>query len=384
MIDYLRADTTRYLLGLLIMAAWQACILTVVATAICLTTRSVLVRAKIWSATLVALLVCPLLGLLLPHCYLFYTGGFEPLHFPTNLVPAHMGQEAAPLYLSSWPDLMCRILLGAWITGIVVVAVRLIVGYADMRRLLNYCRPVRDRRLQALLARICDGPAPELLELDGLVGAFSWQIHRPAIVLPADRGQLSEQELEMILRHELAHLRAGDPLGVFIQRCLEAFYWFHPAVWWACGQAAKYREFHCDVAVLQAGCDSRRYAACIGRLALWTQVNLPMLPAGVGLLWTQHVTLQRVRGIVAGRISAERVRGLRQRLALALLAAAALGVSLLRVDLDHVGAAGQSRWTAWPSYTAHALDLVGVTVRDFPLDAHRYDPAGDSGDVAYR
>jgi hypothetical protein len=37
-------------------------------------------------------------------------------------------------------------------------------------------------------------------------------------------------------------------------------------------------------------------------------------------------------------------------------------------------ASRRADWSPWPSWSAHALDAVGVAVRDFEVDAHRLKP----------
>jgi hypothetical protein len=214
-----------------------------------------------------------------------------------------------------------------------------------------------------------------VLQMHGLVGAVCWQIRRPKIILPAEIDRLSDSELEMIVRHEWAHLERSDPGGLFIQRIVEIVYWYHPLVWFATMQLGKYREFVCDDAVVHSGFSPADYALCLGQLAVWYYAPMPLAPAGLGLLWTQHLVLLRVRRLLdQPRLSHEMRRP--QRMSLHLAAALVLMLcSIIRFDWQ-VKASTMSvvRWTAWPTWAAAALDTVGWQLRDFPLDAHRYDP----------
>ena len=61
-------------------------------------------------------------------------------------------------------------------------------------------------------------------------------IVRPLILLPpAALSGWSVEQLEMVLLHELAHLRRWDNLVNLLQRVLESLLFFHPVVWWLSG-----------------------------------------------------------------------------------------------------------------------------------------------------
>jgi GWxTD domain-containing protein len=89
-------------------------------------------------------------------------------------------------------------------------------------------------------------------------------IFRPLLVLPADIGdRLEEEELESILRHEVAHVRHWDNLGAALHMLVQTIFWFHPLVWWMGTQLLLERERACDEDVLQSGCDRAVYAEAI-------------------------------------------------------------------------------------------------------------------------
>ena len=71
------------------------------------------------------------------------------------------------------------------------------------------------------------------------------------VILPADRlKELSDTDFENILRHELTHIRHGDPLTAYLFCGIQAIFWFHPLVWIAFQQMRREREAYCDWAVL--------------------------------------------------------------------------------------------------------------------------------------
>ncbi|PHN07639.1 M56 family metallopeptidase [Flavilitoribacter nigricans] len=92
---------------------------------------------------------------------------------------------------------------------------------------------------------------------------------RPLILFPlALVNQLSVEQVEAILLHELAHIRRWDYLVNWLQSILELLFFFHPAVWWLSGEVRKAREHCCDDLVLRRGKTSRKlYAQTLTQLA---------------------------------------------------------------------------------------------------------------------
>jgi len=75
----------------------------------------------------------------------------------------------------------------------------------------------------------------------------------PVILLPEAAAEWPAERLEMVLTHELAHVRRRDlwwRLAGTLACCL---YWFHPLAWWAAAQQRKESEMACDDQVLRGG-----------------------------------------------------------------------------------------------------------------------------------
>lgn len=88
----------------------------------------------------------------------------------------------------------------------------------------------------------------------------------PVILLPEAAAEWPAERLEMVLTHELAHVRRRDlwwRLAGTLACCL---YWFHPLAWWAAAQQRKESEMACDDLVLM-GSSSERYAESLVAVA---------------------------------------------------------------------------------------------------------------------
>lgn len=73
---------------------------------------------------------------------------------------------------------------------------------------------------------------------------FIHGVLRPCIYLPVQT--YSEEELEMILTHELMHLKQRDIVWKPVFLVLTCIYWFNPLVWFLSKQFQKWAEANCD------------------------------------------------------------------------------------------------------------------------------------------
>lgn len=87
---------------------------------------------------------------------------------------------------------------------------------------------------------------------------------KPVILMPvAAINQLSLQQVEAILAHELAHIARYDYLINLLQTIVEALFYFNPAVWWISACIRTERENCCDdIAVATCG-NSIAYAKAL-------------------------------------------------------------------------------------------------------------------------
>ena len=101
------------------------------------------------------------------------------------------------------------------------------------------------------------------LSVPAAIGFF-----QPMILLPAwTLSELSPEELNSILIHELAHLRRWDDWTNLGQRIIRALLFFHPAVWWIDQQLSLQREMACDDHVVSRIENPRTYAECLVAVA---------------------------------------------------------------------------------------------------------------------
>ena len=100
-----------------------------------------------------------------------------------------------------------------------------------------------------------------------LIGAF-----RPVIVLPQRVvACCSDEQIEMILRHEMAHVRRNDLLWGWVSMLVEVLFFFHPMVWWASRRIRLVRELDCDRLAIGERAAPVSYADALLRVAQLSQ-----------------------------------------------------------------------------------------------------------------
>ncbi|WP_057832585.1 M56 family metallopeptidase [Colwellia sp. TT2012] len=89
--------------------------------------------------------------------------------------------------------------------------------------------------------------------------AIGWL--KPVVLLPASMVTgLSSAQLEMLILHELAHIRRHDYLVNFLQTLIELLFFFHPSVHWIGKQIRNEREYCSDDIAVQHCGDALAYA----------------------------------------------------------------------------------------------------------------------------
>ncbi|MFZ5979960.1 MAG: M56 family metallopeptidase, partial [Candidatus Zixiibacteriota bacterium] len=117
---------------------------------------------------------------------------------------------------------------------------------------------------------------------------------KPIVLIPAAAlGGLSSEELEMIIVHELAHIKRHDILINYLQTVLETLFFFNPAVWYISRLIRIEREHCCDDAAVTITGDKMKYVKALA--------NLEELRVGASHLTPAATTgslLERIRRIV--------------------------------------------------------------------------------------
>jgi TonB family protein len=188
-------------------------------------------------------------------------------------------------------------LVGAWMVGVLAFSLRALAQYLSLRRL---CRleaqavPEWDAKVAELCRRF-GVTRPVRLLRSAIVqtpSLFGWIA--PVILMPAGMlVGLSPHQIELVIAHELGHIRRWDYAVNLLQIAIETVLFFHPVVHWISRDVRNEREACCDDLVLRLGADPVDYASTLARLEELRDVtHAPALAASGGAL------IGRIRRIV--------------------------------------------------------------------------------------
>ncbi|MBX2874823.1 MAG: ankyrin repeat domain-containing protein [Saprospiraceae bacterium] len=169
-----------------------------------------------------------------------------------------------------------------WMLGVVVLLLRFLGSLAYIQRLRSYRTELLPASWLAQGERL-----KEQLKLKKKVAFLASYkvltplaigIFRPAILLPAQLlSGLSQQQVEAILLHELAHIKRNDYLVNVLQTLIDILFFYHPAIWWMSATIRNERENCCDDMVIAITGETGNYARTL--ILLKEQEINPKLPA---------------------------------------------------------------------------------------------------------
>jgi hypothetical protein len=201
---------------------------------------------------------------------------------------------------------------------------------------------------------------------------------RPTIVLPETSRDWSDEQLRVVLLHELGHVRHRDALWQLVSNLTMVAYFWHPLVWLAARKLVELRERACDDLVLAHGVTPSRYAALL--VALVTGRDQPPAPQLIGMA-RQPGLEQRIRGLLRARPAhASASRGW-AAVGIPLIAGAALLVAAISSAEPRPVNAGTSQTESADILSSTAATIPAATASP-PFDQAPLESAADTPVVA--
>ena len=196
-----------------------------------------------------------------------------------------------------------------WFAGVVLLSLRAAGGFFAIERmrrreskpvsalLLEKCRSLQrrlrlDRVVQFCECRRLDAPA--------VIGWF-----RPVVLLPLTAlTGLSDEQLEAVIAHELAHIRRFDSFVNLFQIAAETLLFYHPAVWWVSKRTRDERENCCDDVAISVCGDAVGYARALTLMEEWRSAPSFAMAANRGSLAARVRRLLGLENFSSGARSA--------------------------------------------------------------------------------
>jgi len=255
--------------------------------------RSAAARHLVWTAAFTALLALPLLSVSLPALRVTVA----PALIPSGVVfqatasaenPSFHAQSSrsgaiAALNSRPWRPDWRLMLLWIWATGLATGFMQMLAGWVAISRIrhksLLFACPELPELAQALGIR----QRVNVLETGRGGMPMTFGLLRPAVFMPADAAQWTQERCRVVLLHELAHVRRGDIATNLLARTALIFCWWNPLAWTAWREFLKERERAADDLVLSFGASAAEYAGHLLEIARTMQASPVLECASVAM-----------------------------------------------------------------------------------------------------
>ena len=143
-----------------------------------------------------------------------------------------------------------------WLAGIAFLASWLILRLTGLRR--EHLKSGQQSNLpddfiellKATANRLNLKKMPQVILTNKVCCPAVFGVFRPVLLMPSDKlNNITRQDLEHILLHELAHIKRGDLFIHGIHMMLQIVFWFNPLLWVIRKQLQNLRELCCDATV---------------------------------------------------------------------------------------------------------------------------------------
>lgn len=230
------------------------------------------------------------------------TGGISRETEPSLAVspPLRSAEAGAANTATRWLSQPSQWIVLIWLTGVAWLALRLLLGYRRLGRIVAGGSVVREPRILELLEK-CRQKAGvskpvTLCAISGEMTPAVTGLWRPKILIPERvLSSFSEEELRFVLLHELIHVRRHDVAVNWLAWLVQTLHWFNPVIWFAVRRLRYDRELACDALVLEHAGESA--AAHYGHTAiklLGLFSNARSLPVAVGILDRKRSVVRRI------------------------------------------------------------------------------------------
>lgn len=144
-----------------------------------------------------------------------------------------------------------RPMLLVWLVCAILLAAYFVIGYACMVRRFRGTRLAPQPSIDALLDRFRFSRDPRICVSNSRRAPLTFGVFRPTVLLPEDL-PIGDAQFQLVLAHELAHIRRKDCLRKLLLTVCLCLYWWNPLVWMMVWLANRDMELACDEAVLRA------------------------------------------------------------------------------------------------------------------------------------
>jgi beta-lactamase regulating signal transducer with metallopeptidase domain len=310
--SWISSEILRTLGWTLLHFLWQGAGLAALFAVACAVCRSASARYALAVGALGLMLVSPVVTFMWLHAQAHpavSTGAEGAMTWAatsTQHATALSGSRAPVALTRSEPATGMLWLVEAWFLGVLLLSLRTAGGLfviERMRRkeirpvaaeLYARCMTLQQRMGLDRVIRYC-----ECFRLDA-PAVLGW--FRPVVLLPVRAlTGLTEDQIEAVIAHELAHIRRFDCFVNLFQIATETLLFYHPAVWWVSQRVRAEREHCCDDEAIAICGDAVNYARALTLMEEWRTAPALMMAANRSPLGERVLRVLGLNG-ATGRI----------------------------------------------------------------------------------
>lgn len=295
-------------------------------TCLMLRKKAAVVRSRIWTLTLLGLLLFPLAGRSFPRAFsertpekaqdtkLVATNELtstltnvvaQTESIPESFLPIQENTvtenfvAAAPVTTTpKTPWDFKTPLLTVWLFGILILGCSIVRSLFAARKFVKRdTTPCTDPRwlqvCETITGKLRIRKTPPLLIGETISVPLVTGILRPVVLIPNDKNL----DPKSVLMHELSHVKRRDTSWQLVSRIVCAIYWFHPFAWLVARQIRVEREHACDDMVLLHGSEPGAYARLLLEIATKIPAGNPRPALSVNMA-RKHQLEERIDAIL--------------------------------------------------------------------------------------
>lgn len=198
-----------------------------------------------------------------------FTAKFIVIQSPLTVT----GTETASSINWLEPSFLAGVITLLLVTASLILLLRVAVNYLSLTRFAKTLYKTQLHNFEHLSASnaklIKDIKDPiKIAFSDEVEVPFTFGNSQPVIVIPRNLKNEDSGKINMVIRHELMHIRQRDYLVNAFGMIVQALFWYHPLVHKLFNGFKQYREISCDAMVLaDSGISRKNYARLLFELA---------------------------------------------------------------------------------------------------------------------
>jgi beta-lactamase regulating signal transducer with metallopeptidase domain len=195
-----------------------------------------------------------------------------------------------------------NVLVMIWLLGFLVAGLRFILACLRLRQIRSAATEILDDRALTMLHESCR--QQNVRRSVGLLSSadcrmpMTWGAFTPVIMLPESFLRWSDEQLKVVLLHEIAHTSRMDPLAQTISGLAAVIGWFHPLAWLMGDRLRRDAECAADDLVLANGTKPSHYPELLMNLGTGRSIGF----SGAMAMASPPLT-SRIRHILAANRS---------------------------------------------------------------------------------